>query len=235
VASLALPSAARRSAWRRPEWPWVAVVVAAWAGLVAWSVAAGGAMEHALAAAGLGWWALMVVAMMIPATVPVARQISFDSMWDRRYRSPLLFLVAFVAVWVAFGAVALGAWQLAATLGAGHAIHGAVATGALLLIAANWQLAPSHRRFLKRCHRTLALGARGRAADRACLRYGVYHARQCTGACWPLMLAMVPGHGLALMVALTGLSSWQRLARRPRRTYCAGALVALAAVVMLAG
>jgi predicted metal-binding membrane protein len=173
--------------------------------------------------------------MMVPATIPVARQISFDSMWHRRYRSPLLFLGAFVAVWVAFGAVALGAWQLAVALGAGHVVHGAAATGALLILAANWQLSPRHRRFLKRCHRTMPLGARGRAADRACLRYGVYHARQCTGACWPLMLAMIPGHGIPLMAALTALSSWQRLARRPRRMSCAGALVALAAVVMLAG
>ena len=37
------------------------------------------------------------------------------------------------------------------------------------------------------------------------------------------------------MAALTALSSWQRLARRPRRSYCAGVLVALAAIVMLAG
>ena len=177
----------------------------------------------------------MVVAMMVPATIPVLRAVSFDSMWDRRYRSPALFALAYLAAWVAFGAVAVGAWQLAGLLGAGHAVHGAAATGALLLVAANWQLSPRHRRCLKRCHRTLPLGARGRAADRACLRYGSYHARQCIGACWPLMLAMVPGHGLALMVALTALSSWQRLARRPRRSWCAGALVAVMAVVMVAG
>ncbi len=177
----------------------------------------------------------MVVAMMLPATVPVLRAISFDSMWDRRYRSPALFLAAYLAVWLALGAIALGAWQIAGLLGAGHALHGAAATGAILFVAANWQLSPAHRRSLKRCHRTLPLGARGAAADRACLRYGLYHARWCAGACWPLMLAMVPGHGLALMAALTALSSWQRLARRPRREACAGALVALMTLVMLVG
>ena len=185
--------------------------------------------------AGLGWWALMVLAMMVPATIPVLRRISFDSMWHRRYRSPLLFLAAFIAVWTAFGAAALVASGLVTLLGAGHVIHGAAATGAILLVAANWQLAPQHRRCLKRCHRTLPLGARGRPADRACLRYGLYHGRQCAGACWPLMLAMVPGHGVALMAALTALTSWQRLARRPSRSLCAGALVALMGVVMLAG
>jgi predicted metal-binding membrane protein len=229
VAPSALPSAARLRTWR-PEWPWVALVVAAWTAVVT----GGGAMDHAVAP-GLEWWTLMVVAMMVPATIPIARTISLESMWQRRYRAPLAFLLAYVAAWVVLGAGAIGAWELAAALGAGHAIHGAAATGAILLVAANWQLAEHHRRCLKRCHRTMPLGARGFTADRACLRYGLYHARQCTGACWPLMLAMIPGHGIALMVALTALSSWQRLARRPNRSLCAGALVALMAIVLLAG
>ena len=222
MASLAIPSVARGAVRRRPEWPWVVLAVAAWGLLVAGDGGMGGGMHH-VSAPGLGWWTLMVVAMMVPATIPALRQISFGSMWDRRYRSPLLFLAAYVAVWVAVGAVALAAWWLVEQLGAGHAIHGTVATGALLFVAANWQLAPRQRRFLKRCHRALALGARGRSADRACLRYGLFHGRQCVGACWPLMLAMVPGHGIALMAALTALSSWQRLARRPNRELCGGA------------
>jgi len=227
VAPLAGPSALRRGAWRRPEWPWVALVVAAWAALVA---GAGGATGHAP-----GWWALMVVATMVPATIPVLRAVSFGSMWHRRYRSPALFLGAYLSLWMAFGLAAIGAFELARLLGAGHATHGAAATGAILVVAANWQLAPTHRRCLKRCHRTLPLGARGRCADRACLRYGAYHGRQCVGACWPLMLAMAPGHSLTLMLALTALSSRQRLARYPRRSASAGVLLALAALVVLAG
>jgi len=219
---------ARHRAWRHPEWPWVALVVAAWAVIVAGGTAGG--HRHGL---GFASWTLMVVAMMLPATIGVLRAISFDSMWGRRYRSPSLFLAAYLAAWAALGTVALAAWQLAGMLGA--APHGAASTGAILLVAASWQLSPTHRRCLKRCHRALPLGARGRAADRACLRYGLFHARWCAGACWPLMLAMVPGHGLALMVALTALSTWQRLARRPRRSLCAGALVALATGVVLAG
>jgi predicted metal-binding membrane protein len=226
-----IAGAARRRTWRRPEWPWVALVVAAWAALMAGDSLS---MSHARAP-DLPTWALMTVAMMVPATIPVVRAMSFDSMWNRRYRSPALFLLAYLAIWVTFGAVVLAAWQVAGALGGGHANHGAVATAAILFVAANWQLSPRHRRCLKRCHRRLALGARGRAADRACLRYGLYHARQCAGACWPLMLAMVPGHGIALMLALTALSSWQRLVRRPRRSVAAGGLIALGAAVMLAG
>jgi predicted metal-binding membrane protein len=229
MTSIAIAGAARRGVWRRPEWPWVALVVAAWVALLA------GARMSAMHAPNVGGWTLMVVAMMVPATIPALRAMSFDSMWDRRYRAPALFLVAYVAVWVAIGAAAIAAWHVAALLGAGHAIHGAAATAAMLVIGANWQLSPRHRRCLKRGHRALPLGARGRSADRASLRYGLYHGRQCAGACWPLMLAMVPGHAIALMVALTAISSWQRLARRPRRSVSAGALLALAAAVLLAG
>lgn len=226
---VAIAGAARRGVWLRPEWPWVALVVAAWAALVA------GAGMSGTHPPSIGWWTLMVVAMMLPATIPALRAVSFDSMWDRRYRAPALFLVAYVAVWVAIGAAAIGAWHVAALLGAGHAIHGAAATAAMLVVGANWQLSPRHRRCLKRGHRALPLRARGRSADRASLRYGLYHGRQCAGACWPLMLAMVPGHAIVLMVALTAFSSWQRLARHPQRSVSAGALLALAAVVMLAG
>ena len=225
MVSPARPSAVRRRAWRSPQWPWVALVGAAWIGLV---VASAGAHSP-------GSWALMVVAMMVPATIPLLRAISFESMWHRRYRSPTLFLAAYLSVWLAVGVAALALWQLSALAGGGHALHGAVLTGAILVVAANWQLAPTHRRCLKRSHRTLPLGSRGRAADRACLRYGAYHGRQCIGACWPLMLAMVPGHSLALMVALTAFSTWQRLDRRPSRPVSAGALLVLAAVVVMAG
>src|SRR5436190_17299982 len=110
MASIALASAARRRAWRRPEWPWVALVVAAWAVLVAGAATGGdGAMAGHPHAPSLPSWTLMVVAMMLPATIGVLRAVSFDSMWDRRYRSPALFGLAYLAVWIAFGAVALGA------------------------------------------------------------------------------------------------------------------------------
>ena len=163
----------------------------------------------------------MVVAMMVPATIPVAARGQL-----RQQVAPSLPRAAAVR--------SRHSWrcgsrsersrsahqEVAAALGTGHAIHGAVATAAILLVAANWQLFPHHRRYLKRCRRTLPLGARGQPADRACLRYGLYHVRQCAGACWPLMLAMIPGHSLALMVALTALTTWQRLARRPNRSAC---------------
>jgi predicted metal-binding membrane protein len=234
----------RRAAWARPEWPLAALAVAAWVAL-AWHAAGGHAaapaMHHGhveghapLAAPGLGWWVVMAVAMMLPAALPVARAVGFNSLWARRHRAPALFAAAYVAVWAAFGAAALAAWPLVGDELADRGVTGAAAAGALLALAAAWQLATPHRRCLKRCHRTLPLAPRGRAADRACARYGAYHAVQCVGVCWPLMLATVPGHGLLLMASLTALSSWERLAARPRRRLCAAALVVLATAVAIA-
>src|SRR6185436_7676894 len=88
----------------------VVAVVVAWAALVAWarSPAApyldhdGLAHPDALRVALLvGAWALMAVAMMLPASLPYV-----SALLDRRRGRRLAALVAgFVAVWVAFGVV----------------------------------------------------------------------------------------------------------------------------------
>jgi predicted metal-binding membrane protein len=175
----------------------------------------------------------MVLAMMLPATLPTVRAVSLRSMWDRRYQAPAIFLSAYILIWAAVGAIALAAWRIA---GFQHSVNPAAAAGVMLVVGAVWQLTPQHNRFLKRCHRTLPLGARGYAADRACVRYGAYHGRQCVGSCWPLMLVMIPGHYLPeLMVTLAALSTWERLALRPRRRACAAGLAGLAALTLLAG
>jgi predicted metal-binding membrane protein len=185
---------------------------------------------HHSAAGGVGWSVVMALAMMVPATLPVARAVGFNSLWARRYRAPIVFGAAYVAVWAGFGAIAVAAWSLVDERLAGHEVA-AVA----LLLAAGWQLSTPHLRCLKRCHRTRPLAVRGRAADRSCMRYGAVHGAWCVGLCWPLMLAMVPGHQLLLMLPLTALTSWERLARRPRRRVCAGALAALALLLAALG
>lgn len=199
-----------------PEWPWIVLVSGAWALL----------LMHPVHGRGPGAWLVMVVAMMLPATLPIARAISFQSPWDRRYRAPAVFLATYVAIWVAFGFVALAAWSLSGTAGD-------PASAALLAVGAAWLLTDRHRLFLRHCHRMLPIRARGWNADRSCLRFGAYHARQCVGTCWPLMLAMVPSHRPALMVAVAGLSTWERVARVPRRRALASALAALAVLAFV--
>jgi predicted metal-binding membrane protein len=185
------------------------------------------AHHHDLPAPGLGWWMLMTVATMVPATLPMVREISLQSLWTRRYRSAATFLVGYLAVWGVFGAAALGIWGVAGPF----APAATLVIGAILLAAAAWGLTATKRRCLKRCHRYLPLPPRGRAADRACLRFGLYHGSQCLGVCWPLMLVMIPGHSLVLMLGVTALVTWERLARLPRLR--AGALVLAIAGAMV--
>ena len=197
-------------------------------------VRGGGAGGITRTAPGLAWWTLMVVAMMVPATIPVLRAISFDSMWQRRYRAPPLFVAAYLAVWVAFGAVALGAWQLAGVLGAGHAVHGAAATAAILLVAANWQLfaaapplpealpphAAARRARPRRRPRVPAL----RPLPRPPVRRRVLAAHARDGP-RPRPRAHGRADGALELAA----------PRPPPPLVCAGALVALMAIVLLAG
>jgi predicted metal-binding membrane protein len=244
-------------AWRHPEWPWACLAAGAWIVLLvdevwpepsstptdsamAHPMPSGISMEspmggphghqhHDLSSAGLGFWMLMTVAMMVPAALPIIREVSLQSIWTRRYRSPAIFFVGYLSVWGAFGALALGIWTLAAP--SLFSVSSAVAGGALFG-AAGWSLSMTKRRYLKRCHRYLPLAARGRAADCACLGFGLYHARQCVGVCWPIMLVMVPSHAFVLMLLLATLVTWERLARLPRLRV-GGVLLAAAGVIQM--
>jgi predicted metal-binding membrane protein len=221
----------RLLAWRRPEWPWALLAGSVWIILglqEMWSPApmrhTSQPMQHAmgpgmsmgphtLSASRFAWSMLMTTAMMLPATLPMLREISLQSIWARRYRSTALFLVGYLTVWSLFGAAALAIWV---ALTAAAAPAATLVSGTTLLGAAAWGLTKSKARCLKRCHRFLPLAPRGRAADWACLRFGVYHARPCVGVCWPLMLAMAPSHTLLAMLGVTVLLTWERLARLPR-------------------
>ncbi len=234
--TVARPLAAdlRRLLWFRPEWPWALLAVLAWSLLFLTQDLPLQAQSHIHHddSTSLAHWAAMVMAMMLPATLPMLRGVAQVSLWSRRYSAPAVFITCYLLVWIAVGAVAIAFWSL---LRSRLSIEPTTASAIVLLCGAAWQLTAWDARFVKGTHRELSLAVRGRAADLSCARYGVYHAGQCVGACWPLMLAMVPGHGWGLMVGATAISSWQRLARRPRLRRCALAVMALAAFTYVGG
>jgi predicted metal-binding membrane protein len=146
-------------------------------------------------------WAVMAAAMMLPTTLPAARSIALNGRWNRRHRGQALFAVGYLAVWSAFGALALtAAWLI------GPKAVGALAVSALLATAAAWELTRRKRFFLRACHRVRALPADGWRADRACVGEGLRNGLQCAGACGPMMLPMaLAPHALWLMVVLFGV------------------------------
>lgn len=234
AASVARPLAVdlRRLLWFRPEWPWALLAASAWLLLVLtgdlpWQ---GGHVDHD--STSLTHWAAMAMAMMLPATLPMLRGIAQTSLWQRRYRAPAVFLVGYLLVWVALGWLAIGVWSL---LSPRLSLEPTTASAIVLILGVAWTLTVWDARFVKGTHRELSLAARGPAADVSAARFGIYHAGQCVGSCWPLMLSMVPGHGWGLMVGATAISSWERLALRPRLRWCALAVLALAAYTFFVG
>jgi predicted metal-binding membrane protein len=179
----------------------------------------------------VGHWLLMSAAMMLPSTVPAVRHTAFNSLRHRRHRAVAVFAAAYLAVWLAFGAVG---GPLVSWLGRPSANVLAAALG----IAATWQLTRYKRRFLRACGVTVPLPPRGLKADAACARYGLRYGAACVGSCWALMGVMLVAtrYALPLMALLSGIVWMERLLSRGTRfgprTAAALGMAGLATVVL---
>jgi len=222
----------------RPEWRVAAVAAAAWLALLA-----GVGMQRSHLGSdhspfgvveGLPSWSLMVVAMMVPVTLPAVRYVGLNSMRRRRHRAMALYTTVYVGVWVLFGLVALGTEHfLSVHLGIAEPVLLALA----LVVAGSWQLTRAKRRALFACGRTVPLPPLGRRANAGCARFALLHAWRCIQSCWAIMLVMVvAGHSsLVWMVVLTALVVAEELTVSGRRLTrpAAGLLAAAAAAVAL--
>jgi predicted metal-binding membrane protein len=225
---------------RHPE-SWVyAVAVVAGVALLAGHVStthgssSGGmhAGQGVTPAAAAGHWTLMVLAMMLPMAAPQARVVALRSLWVRRHRAGLAFVVGYVVVWLGVGlpvATVASAVVLPVWLGP-----------ALLGVAALWHVSGWRRRTLRRCGAVRLRAARGAPADANCLDVGARAAWICVVACGPAMLPMAlqptAPWSLPVMVGVLGVMLAERApgpdpARRMGR---AGPAVALAAIAVAA-
>lgn len=143
-------------------------------------------------------WALMLAAMMLPLTIDHLRHVHLRSFANRRTRSKLLFLCAYLSVWAAAGVVLQGV-AVAARLGLPTLCVALVFGSAVL-----WQVSPAKQWCLNRCHRQPALAAFGGRADWDLLRYGARVGAACVGACSALMVLplVVEQYHLAVMIAV---------------------------------
>ncbi|ANJ26674.1 DUF2182 domain-containing protein [Agromyces aureus] len=154
-------------------------------------------------------WLLMVVAMMWPLLVPLARRIAAGSFPRWRLGLPLIAVGVSTLLWLSFGLVAGAFAQLAA-----------IPVGSLwwqlaaLSVAALARWSAWRARLLTTCAKTPPVAPSGRRGIRSAARAGAIEWRRCAILCGPLMLAMVPGHGVVVLAALS-LSVWWE-ARHPR-------------------
>ncbi len=164
-------------------------------------------------AATLPMLALMAMAMMVPPAMPMIQYVGLNSLYWRRRRAVLEFVVVFLAVWVAYSVVVLGA------IGSLGAAASPLAAAAALALAALWQLTPAKHRALQACHRTRPLPPKGWRATAGVADFGLHNGVACLASCWALMLttAFIGLPKLAWMAALTGLITAERLSLKPRR------------------
>jgi len=230
-----------------------ALAVAAWLAVWLWEGSPYGAYLHHAGNAGpfaleaalfsLGW-VLMIVAMMLPSSIPLV--MTFGALVRRRRRPGrlvLLLLAGYLLVWGAFG---LGAWL------ADRVVHAAVdalpwlAEHPQLIIATTlagaglWQFSPLRDRCLEECRSPLGFVInrwRGTSERIEALRMGIAHGAFCVGCCWSLMLVMF-GVGLAslsAMLVLGGMTAIEKNLPSGRRlTRPVGILLILAAVYAIA-
>jgi len=178
-------------------------------------------------------WAAMMAAMMLPAVLPVIRLYGLAAAAGRAASLPF-FGSGYLLLWIATGLPAFFAWRaLEEPLAAGDPWTGRLA-GAVLVLAAVWQVTPMKSVCLRHCRSPLTFFMRhGRdiAKPLGAARMGAYHAAFCIGCCWTLFAVLVAVGTMSIwwMVALTLLIVLERNSPKGERM-AVGASLALAAM-----
>jgi len=236
--------------------PVLVAIGAAWAAAVAAQAAGAAALvhHHALIVdrpspwiAGPLWllaWGVMVVAMMLPSSLPLVRLFAVASARvPHRSRAMASFLGGYAVVWSAFGALALAfdagvhaAVDASAWLHAREWLIG----GAVLALAGAFQFTPLKDACLDKCrHPAQFLTRHYRRGSGAAFRLGVRHGAFCVGCCWALMLVMFAAGvaNLVWMALLTAVMIHEKTRPAGRRAVpvTGVALLGSASIVLLHG
>jgi predicted metal-binding membrane protein len=231
----------------------VALAVSAWLALWLWGASPYGRYLHHEGGVGplpleaslfVAGWVLMIVAMMLPSSLPLV--MTFGALVRRRRRPGMLvalLLAGYLVVWASFG---LAAWVFDRGIHAAVdalpwlAEHPQLIIGTTLLCAGLWQFSPLRDRCLDECRSPLGFVLnrwRGDSTRREAFAMGIAHGAFCVGCCWSLMLVMF-GVGLAnvtAMLVLGALTSVEKNLPSGRRlTHPLGVILVLAAVYSVA-
>jgi predicted metal-binding membrane protein len=178
----------------------------------------------------LGWfavsWAVMTVAMMLPASAPAVARV-VRAARSQAPAATLLFLLGYVAVWMLAG---LAGYAIVEAVRGAHAgalgwsSAGRYLAAATILAAAVYQLTGAKRRWLARCTDPDLPSPPGAAGA---LRSGLEHGGCCVACCWTLMVALyaLGMMSIAWMAVVTVLIVGERVLPRPALTTAAVAAV----------
>jgi predicted metal-binding membrane protein len=171
----------------------------------------GGGLGPAGVALFLAAWVAMVVAMMLPSSLPLVALFGAASRGQPRPMAALgSFLAGYLAVWTAFGAAAFafdGAVHATVDAWPWLARHDWLVGANLLVLAGAFQFTPLKYACLDRCRTPGAFLLRHyRRGARNALAMGVRHGAHCVGCCWALMLVMFAA-GVASLVWMALLTT----------------------------
>jgi predicted metal-binding membrane protein len=192
--------------WRRrenllPGLALIALAAAGWA-YVAYQAASMSNMESAMGAMEMGGpgdaalflsgWTAMMVAMMVPATLPLIllyRTIASNRVSPSRTRiGTAVLLVGYVAVWIVAGLPVYAYNSLSGAAGSLAAVLPAL----LLIVGGAYQFTPLKRICHARCSSPLFfLMQNWRPGATGALRLGMLHGVDCLGCCAGLMVGLV--------------------------------------------
>jgi predicted metal-binding membrane protein len=150
------------------------------------------------------------------------------------------FVAGYLLTWTAAGLTAFGLVKAGEALagdtlawdGAGRPLAGAV-----VLVAAAYQLSPLKDRCLTHCRSPLGfLLSHWRDGRAGATRMGVIHGAWCVGCCWGLMATLfaVGLMSIGWMAAIAGLIALERLAPARAHLAVAGALAVLGLALLAA-
>jgi predicted metal-binding membrane protein len=179
-------------------------------------------------------WQLMITAMMLPSSLPLARIFAALARGQEHRGTVVAALLGgYALVWTAFGFLALGGdMALHRTMESSGWLedHEWLIGAGVLALAGAFQFSGLKDRCLDECrHPAAFLLSRYRHGRRAALRIGLSHGVFCLGCCWALMLLMFAA-GLANLLWMAGLAAimvYEKTGRYGR------ALVPVVGVVLL--
>ena len=188
----------------------------------------------------LSIWVVMMAAMMFPSVSPTVALYSRMTR-ERSPLSPLLFTAGYLVTWggvgaLAFGIAVAGDWVAGDVLAWNRV--GRWAAGAILLVAAVYELTPLKDVCLGKCRSPLGflLGA-WRDGRAGALQMGAKNGAWCAGCCWALMASLfaLGVMSIAWMAFVAGLIAiektlpWRRVA-----TYGTATILLVLGVLLLA-
>lgn len=164
-------------------------------------------------------WQVMIVAMMLPTSLPLIRLFTNVSSQAGAVLVLPVFLAAYLAIWTGSALLAfLGdlGWHLLLSYLPWRSHHAWLISGTTLLLAGAFQFSELKEHCLKACRHPLSfLTHHYQRGLKAAWNLGINHGLYCLGCCWALMFVMfaVGSSHLTWMLVLTGVMAVEKTTR----------------------